>query len=98
MLSVYGWIASGITLIYKLPQIYKLYKTKKSDDLSVNSLLMQSVGYIFYIIHGANVQDNPIIVMGTGALFETMVIVAMYYLYRKQTKLEIETDDQNIIK
>ena len=98
MLSVYGWIASGITLIYKLPQIYKLYKTKKSDDLSLNSLLMQSVGYIFYIIHGANVQDNPIIVMGTGALFETMVIVAMYYLYRKQTKLEIETDDQNIIK
>ena len=98
MLSVYGWIASSITLIYKLPQIYKLYKTKKSDDLSVNSLLMQSVGYIFYIIHGANVQDNPIIVMGTGALFETMVIVAMYYLYRNQTKLEIETDDQNIIK
>ena len=94
MLSVYGWIASSITLIYKLPQIYKLYKTKKSDDLSVNSLLMQSVGYIFYIIHGANVQDNPIIVMGTGPLFETMVIVAMYYLYRNQTKLEIETDDQ----
>ena len=35
MSSVYGWIASSITIIYKLPQIYKLYKTKKSDDLSV---------------------------------------------------------------
>ena len=98
MSSVYGWVASSITLIYKLPQIYKLYKTKKSDDLSVYSLLIQSVSCVFYIIHGASVRDNPIIVMGTGALIETMVIVGMYYLYRKQTKLEIETDDQNIIK
>ena len=53
MKTIYGWIASGITLIYTLPQIHKLYKTKKSDDLSVNSLLIQSIGYIFYIIHGS---------------------------------------------
>ena len=29
MKSFYGWVASSITLIYKLPQIYKLYKRKK---------------------------------------------------------------------
>ena len=35
--SLFGWVASSITLIYKLPQIYKLYKTKKSNDLSLFS-------------------------------------------------------------
>ena len=48
--SVFGWIASSITVVYKLPQIIKLYKTKKSDDLSIMSLFIQLIGY-FSIPH-----------------------------------------------
>jgi uncharacterized protein with PQ loop repeat len=88
MKTIYGWIASGITLIYKLPQIHKLYKTKKSDDLSVNSLLIQSIGYIFYIIHGSNISDSPIILMGVGALFETIILIGLYFIYHNKQNLE----------
>ena len=42
--SLFGWIASGITVIYKMPQIVKLYRTKKSTDLSTISLWL-------YILH-----------------------------------------------
>ena len=85
MKTLYGWIASSITLIYKLPQIYKLYKRKKSNDISVLSLLVQSVGYIFYILHGITVNDSPIVLMGSGALFETVILVIMYFYYSKTT-------------
>ena len=81
MKTVYGWIASTITLIYKLPQIYKLYNRKQSSDISILSLLIQSLGYIFYIIHGWNINDDPIIVMGSGALFQTIVLILLYFLY-----------------
>jgi len=81
MKTVYGWIASSITLIYKLPQIYKLYNRKQSSVISILSLLIQSFGYIFYIIHGCNINDYPIIVMGSGALFQTMVLILLYFLY-----------------
>ena len=80
--SLFGWIASSITLIYKLPQIYKLYKTKKSDDLSLFSLLIQCFGYIFYILHGDTLNDLPIMFMGGGALFETSLIIGMYFYYK----------------
>ena len=83
MKTLYGWIASTITLIYKLPQIYKLYKRKKSNDISVLSLLVQSVGYIFYILHGITVNDSPIVLMGSGALLETVILVIMYFYYSK---------------
>jgi len=89
MKTIYGWIASSITLIYKLPQIYKLYNRKQSSDISILSLLIQSLGYIFYIIHGWNINDDPIIVMGSGALFQTIVLILLYFLYiNKQVEEE----------
>jgi len=39
--QLFGWIASSITVIYKIPQIIKLYRTKKSSDLScARSMIM----------------------------------------------------------
>ena len=81
MISIFGWIASSITLIYKLPQIYKLYKRKKSDDISFFSLFIQTIGYIFYIIHGITIKDFPIIMMGSGALFQSIVLIILYLFY-----------------
>ena len=91
MKTLFGWIASSITLIYKLPQIYKLYKRKKSNDISVISLLVQSLGYIFYIFHGITVKDNPIILMGSGALFETIILILMYFFYRNNDNVIVNT-------
>ena len=49
--TVFGWVASSITVVYKIPQIVKIYKTKKSADISILSLFAQLIGYIFYILH-----------------------------------------------
>lgn len=84
--SLFGWIASSITVIYKIPQIVKLYKTKKSADLSIISLFIQLIGYIFYILHGYTLGDLPIISMGAGALFENIIIMIMYYCYYENTE------------
>ena len=80
--TVFGWIASGITVIYKLPQIIKLYKTKKSDDLSITSFIIQFIGYIFYILHGISINDLPVIFMGSCASFENLILIIMYYIYK----------------
>tara|TARA_B100001057_G_C22147892_1_gene680823 strand:- start:44 stop:337 length:294 start_codon:yes stop_codon:yes gene_type:complete len=94
--SLFGWIASSITLIYKLPQIFKLYKTKKSDDLSLFSLLIQCFGYIFYILHGNILNDLPIMFMGGGALLETSIIVILYFYYKSNiTNLPIDNTNNS---
>jgi len=95
MKTIYGWIASSITLIYKLPQIYKLYKRKTSKDISVLSLFIQSTGYIFYIIHGVNISDNPIILMGCGALFQTLILIILSFFY-KEKKILNDISNNNI--
>ena len=84
MTSVYGWLASSSTLIYRVPQIYRLYKRKKSADISFYSLLFQVIGCIFYIVHGYIMNDNPIIAMGLGTLFQTLILIIFYFLYSKK--------------
>jgi MtN3 and saliva related transmembrane protein len=95
MKTIYGWIASIITLIYKLPQIYKLYKRKTSKDISVLSLVIQSTGYIFYIIHSININDNPIMLMGSGALFQTLILILLWFFY-KEKKILNDISNNNI--
>lgn len=92
MRTIFGWIASSITLIYKLPQIYRLYQRKSSDDISLLSLLIQSFGYIFYILHGLSVMDYPIIAMGSGALFQSVILLIMYFIYKDN---KVESNDSN---
>ena len=94
MNSVFGWIASAITLIYKLPQIYKIIVTKQSNDISIVSYFVQSVGYIFYILHGVTQKDYPIILMGSGALFQSIILMILYYVY-KNNKKKSETESEN---
>jgi len=96
MISVYGWIASIITLIYKLPQIYKIIVTKKSSDISIISYFVQSIGYIFYILHGVAQKDNPIILMGGGALFQSLILIILYFTYKNNHENNDEQDDITI--
>ena len=84
--SIFGWIASTITLLYKLPQIYKIIKKKSSKDLSARSIVLQSVGYIFYTIHGYITNDLPILVMGSVAFCENTMLGILYLYYKNYDK------------
>ena len=79
--TTFGWIATSLSLIYKIPQIYKLYKTKKNEGLSIISLIVQASAYGFYIVHGFIIEDFPIISMGIISLVQSLFLIALYFLY-----------------
>ena len=54
----FAWIANILVFIYKLPQIFTLYKEKNTTGLSLYSFCIQAVGYILYILHGYYVNDD----------------------------------------
>ena len=90
--SIFGWIASSITLLYKLPQIYKIVKSKSSKDLSIYSYILQSIGYVFYGIHGYIIKDDPILVMGSVALIQNLLCIFLHLKYRNNI---IEDESEN---
>ena len=53
---IFGWIANVLVFIYKLPQMYILWKVKQTTGLSLYSLCIQVTSYVLYIIYKANLK------------------------------------------
>ena len=79
---LFGWIGTTLSAIYKLPQIYKLYKTKESSAISIKSFSIQALSYGFYIAHGFIVLDYPVAYMGVINLIQNIIIVILCYIYK----------------
>jgi len=82
---LFGWIATSLSLVYKLPQIYKLYKTHDGRGISIKSYIIQTFSYIFYMLHGLFNTDYPIIVMGISCFCQCLIIIWLSYKYKNQT-------------
>ena len=79
--SGFGWAAMTITFIYKIPQIYKFYKSKTSNGVSLLSYIIQALGYVLYSIHGYIIDDPPVIYMGFTSFCMNMVLCSQYIYY-----------------
>lgn len=93
MITVFGWIGSSISLIYKMPQIFLLYRTKKHEGLSLVSIAVQAISYIFYILHGFFIDDAPVFFMGIACLVQSICLIVMYFMYREKSAIEDEEKD-----
>ncbi len=82
---LFGWIATSLNLVYKLPQIYKLCKTHDARGISFRSYIIQTLSYIFYMLHGIFNNDYTIIVMGCSTFIQCSIILWLSYKYKNQT-------------
>jgi uncharacterized protein with PQ loop repeat len=89
-MKTFGWIATGFSLVYKLPQIYVTLKTKQVTGLSFFSLCFQLLSYIFYVIHGVMIEDMPIIVMGAISMLQSVLLVILYIYFSQKKSQETE--------
>ena len=86
-MKTYGWIATGFSLIYKLPQIYTTLQTKNVESLSFFSICFQLLSYIFYVVHGIVIDDLPIVVMGSVSMLQSIVLFILYiYFYKHKSE------------
>ena len=83
---IFGWIAVCLSLIYKFPQIIKLYKTEETQGISVHSQIVQASAYFFYITHGLLISDPPIIFLGVTSLLQSLVLIGQYVYYTNKQK------------
>ena len=84
---VFGWIGTILTLVYKLPQVVKLYRLKTAKGISIYSYNIQTVGSGLYIIHGYIIEDDPIMVMGAVTLLLNIIICIQLYYYAEIDRL-----------
>ncbi len=90
--QVFGWLAISLSLIYKLPQIWKLHKNGDIRGISLSSQMIQTISYFFYIVHGVLIKDPPVTVLGSVSLTQSIILLCQYFYYRKRLILPVNIE------
>lgn len=78
--QITGFVAGIFTGISLLPQLIKIIKEKKTEDISAWMLLILMGGLVLWIVYGVLITNWPIII--TNA-FSLLVNISILFLRRK---------------
>lgn len=86
--EIIGYIGSFTLSFMALPQIYTIYKTKSSNDLSYGTLAMLMIGYILFAIYGILISSLPIMTSLSLSIVNCIILIGLKYKYDQPNKLE----------
>lgn len=79
-----GIVAGILTGISLLPQLIKLIREKKSENVSVGMLVVLLGGLCGWVWYGILKNDYPIIVTNSFSLLTNITILILSYIYRRR--------------
>jgi MtN3 and saliva related transmembrane protein len=80
--SLVAVLAPLFTCIQLMPQLYKTYVTKSVQDLSLESLLVITIGNLLWLVHGYYIRDISLVFAGIVATVINLSLLALYRIYR----------------
>lgn len=93
-----GFTGLVCSFLYRIPQIWKCYKTKSVKDISVWMIHIQNVSYVFYVIYGFMISDIVYIVSSFVSIIQNIIILLMCCCFRKQAIESIKIEQSLAIK
>jgi MtN3 and saliva related transmembrane protein len=80
-------IAAGVcTAISLVPQIVKIVKEKKAEDISVVYLLVLLLGLVLWIIYGILRKDIPVIATNVVSVIFNITTIALGIKYKRASE------------
>lgn len=83
-----GLIAGVLTSSSLLPQLIKLVKEKKAEDVSVVMLIILMTGIGFWIYYGIIREDEPIIYTNSFSLLLNISVLILAIKYKRKGLLQ----------
>ncbi len=83
-IDLFGFLAALLTTIAFLPQLYKTWKTKSAEDVSLIMLILFIVGLLCWIIYGLKINSIPILIANMITFIFNLSILILKITYRKK--------------
>ena len=85
-IDLFGFLAALLTTIAFLPQLYKTWRTKSADDVSLIMLILFITGLICWIIYGLEIHSIPILVANVVTFIFNFSILILKLTYRNNNQ------------
>lgn len=82
--QIVGYIAGVLVVLYNVPQLIRMIRTKSTDDVELVSLLFQILLNLVYITYGALMQEMPILISESLAFLICGAMIILKRLYDKK--------------
>ncbi len=82
-LTILGYVAGTITTASFFPQLIKIYKNKKADEISITMYSIITLGMILWMIYGIYLNSYPIIIANGISTMATLLIMTFSLMYNK---------------
>ena len=94
MNDIFGWMGGILALVYNIPQIYRICKSKKADDLSLSSWVLRLISYSFYIIHVWIRQDAALFYTYAVGFIQCCIITGQIFVYKSDCNTDNGTTEE----
>ena len=86
---IIGIAASILTAISLMPQLIKIWKEKKAEDVSLLMLVVLLAGLSLWVWYGINIKDNIIIIANGISILINICVIILTLLYKKNTSPDL---------
>lgn len=86
MTQLIGLAAGVLTASSMLPQVFKSWKEKKADDISLKMLIVLISGIVLWIVYGIQKDDFPIIATNCFSLLVNTVMIVLRIKFKRNKK------------
>ncbi|MEO6174293.1 MAG: SemiSWEET transporter [Flavobacterium circumlabens] len=84
LINVVGLLAGTCVTLSVIPQILKVWKTKKVKEISLLTFSALTFGIAAWIVYGFLKNDLPIIITNSVSLFLNLIMVYFILYYEKE--------------
>lgn len=85
--KIFGWVATLSAGFVRIPQIYKLHKTKKGEDISTKSYIIWNIHVIFLFMYAYLQKDTILMVMSGSGFLQNCIIIGLKKYYQINNEL-----------
>lgn len=76
-IEILGFLAAILTTSAYLPQVYKIWKTKNTESVSLTMYLVMFLGVFLWLIYSLFIKSFPLIIANTLTLL--IIIIILYF-------------------
>ena len=80
--TIVGLAAAAITTISLFPQLMKVWKTKSTKDISMETFLLFCGGVLLWFIYGVLLNDLPMIIANSLGFVQGLIILFFKIKYK----------------
>lgn len=84
IINIIGLFAGTCVTISVIPQIIKVWKTKKVRQISLLTFSILTFGIAMWVVYGVLKKDLPIIITNSVSLFLNLLMVYFIIYYEKE--------------